>query len=79
MVFFSFCLCRAAPAAYGTSQARGHIRDAAVGLYHSHSNVGLHCYTTAHGIAGSLTHLARPGIEPPFSWILVVGFVTAGP
>ena len=28
-------------------------------------------YTTAHGNAGSSTHLARPGIEPVASWILV--------
>ena len=33
-------------------------------------------YTTAHGNAGSLTHWVRPGIAPPFSWILV-SFVTA--
>ena len=31
-------------------------------------------YTTAHGNARSLTHLARPGIELMSSWI-VVGFV----
>ena len=28
-------------------------------------------YTTAHGNARSLTHWARPGIEPASSWILV--------
>ena len=28
-------------------------------------------YTTAHGHIGSLTHWARPGIEPESSWILV--------
>ena len=28
-------------------------------------------YTTAHGNAGSLTHWARPGIEPASSWFLV--------
>ena len=33
-------------------------------------------YTTAHGNAGSLTHWARPGIEPATSWFLV-GFVSA--
>ena len=31
-------------------------------------------YTTAHGNARSLTHGARPGIEPTASWLLV-GFV----
>ena len=32
-------------------------------------------YPTAHGNVGSLTHWARPGIEPASSWILV-GFVS---
>ena len=32
-------------------------------------------YTTAHGTTGSLTHWARPEIEPVSSWILVK-FVT---
>ena len=32
-------------------------------------------YGTAYGNARSLTHCARPGIEPTSSWILV-GFVT---
>ena len=40
ITFFFF---RAAPAAYGSSQARGQIRAAATGLCHSHSNVGLSC------------------------------------
>ena len=31
---------RAAPAAYGDSQARGLIRAVAAGLWHSHSNTG---------------------------------------
>ena len=31
-------------------------------------------YSTAHGNAGSLTHWARPGIEPATSWFLV-GFI----
>ena len=31
-------------------------------------------YTTAHGNASSLTHWARPGIEPTTSWLLV-GFI----
>ena len=35
-----FCLFRAAPAAYGNSQAGGHIEATAAGLYHSHSNEG---------------------------------------
>jgi len=36
--FFFFFLFRAAPAACGSSQARGQIGAAAAGLYHSHSN-----------------------------------------
>ena len=51
-------------------------------LHHSHSNVRseLHLWlnTTTHGYTGSLTHWARPGIEPASSWILV-GFITAEP
>ena len=56
---FFFFLLRAAPAAYGSSQARGQIRAAS-----------LTC-TTAHGNAGPLTHRVRPGIEPASSGILV--------
>ena len=37
---FSFLLFRAAPEAYGASQARGLIRATAASLYHSHSNSG---------------------------------------
>ena len=36
--FFVFCLFRAAPAAYGGSQARGLIGAIAVGLHQSYSN-----------------------------------------
>ena len=35
-------------------------------------------YTTVHSNAGSLTHWARPRIEPATSWFLV-GFVSAEP
>ena len=45
---FLFFLFRAAYTAYVSSQARGRIRSAAAGIYHSHSN------------SGCLTHLARP-------------------
>ena len=74
--FFFFCIFRAAPAAYGGSQARGQIRAAAAGLHHSHSNAGSEpcvssTYTITHGNARSLTHQARPGIEPATSWFLV--------
>ena len=64
-LFIYFCLFRAAPVAHGGSQARSQIRAVAATLHHSHSN------------AGSLTHWARPGIQPKSSWILV-GFVNHG-
>ena len=38
--FFSFLLFRTAPAASGSSQARGRIGATAAGLRHSHSNSG---------------------------------------
>ena len=44
--------------------------------------LGLHlscsCQPTAHGNVGSLTHWARPGIEPTSSWMLV-SFVSTEP
>jgi len=40
LFFWSFCLLRAAPAAYGGSQARGLIGAIATGLCQSHSNAG---------------------------------------
>ena len=73
-IFWSFF--RAAPEAYGGSQARGLIGAVAAGLCHSHSNTRSEAhlqptYTTAHSNAGSLTHWMRPGIEPASSWILI--------
>ena len=38
--FFVFCLFRAAPVAYGDSQAKGLIRVTAANVHHSHSNGG---------------------------------------
>ena len=38
--FFFFVFSRAAPTAYGGSQARGLFRAVATGLHHSHSNRG---------------------------------------
>ena len=38
--FIYFCLFRAAPAAYGGSQAGGRIEAVAASLRHSHSNAG---------------------------------------
>ena len=62
---FSFFLFRVAPAAYGSAlpampqpqQLRLQATPAT--------------YTTAHGNAGSLTHWARPGIEPASSQTLI--------
>ena len=65
-LFFLLLLFRAAPAAYGGSQAWGQIRAATAGLHHSHSNTG------------SWTHWARPWIQPASSCVLV-GFITAEP
>ena len=63
MDFFFSCLSvfsRAAPTAYGGSQARGLIRAVAAGLCQSHSNGQIQAasvtYTTAHSNTGSLTH-----------------------
>ena len=78
--FWSFCLFRAAPTAYGGSQARGLIGVLAAGLHHSYSNAtsASATYSTAPGNAGFLTHWARPEIEPTTSWFLV-RFVSAVP
>ena len=63
IVFFVFCLFRATPMAYGSSQARGQIGAVAAGLRQSHSNAGSELpsatyttYTTADSNAESLTH-----------------------
>ena len=66
---------RAAPAAYGSSQARGQIEATGAGLHHSYNNSRSKpksvTYTTAHGNAGSPIQWARPGIKPTSWWILV--------
>ena len=69
LLFLSFVLFRAAPTAYGGSQARGPMGTIAAGLRHSHSH------------AGSLTHCVRPGFDPSTSWFLVRDFccATTGP
>ena len=68
------CLFRAAPTAYGNSQARGQIGASCQAMPQPQQ-----CriwamsvtHTTAHGNTGSLTHWARPGIKPAPSWLLV--------
>ena len=61
--FWSFCLFRATPEAYGSSQARGQIRATAASLYHSHSKARSEpSLQPAPELMA--THWARPGIEP---------------
>ena len=81
-IYLFIYLFRAAPEAYGSSQARGVIRVTAAGLHHSHSNtkseLRLWPTTAAHGNTGSLTPWARPRIKPATSWFLV-RFVSTEP
>ena len=76
VVFFFFP--RAAPMTYGGSQARGLIRTVATGLGPEPQQHRIQAtsmtHTTAHNSTGSLTHWARPGIEPATTRFLV-GFV----
>ena len=73
--FFLFLHFRATCVAPGSSQARGRIRAAAAGPHHSHSNAGsephLQPIPQLKALLDSLTHWARPGIEPTTLWILV--------
>ena len=80
--FWSFCLFRAAPKAHGGSQARGSNRSCSCRPTPEPQQCQIQAmsavYTTAQGNAGSLTHWARPEIEPAASWFLV-GFIAAAP
>ena len=75
---FFFFIFMAAPAAYGSSQARGRIGAAGANLCHSHnstrSELHLQPMLLSCSNAGSATHSVRPGIKPPFSqtlcWVL---------
>ena len=78
LFFIYFLFFRATPVAHGGSQVRGHIRAVAPSPYHSHIWATSVTYTTAHGNKRSLTHWARPGIEPASSWTLV-RFVSTAP
>ena len=72
LLFFFFFL-TATPTAYGGSQAQGWVGTVAAAYViaiaiHDASHI---CdYTRAHSNIGSLTHWARPGIEPISSWTL---------
>ena len=82
LVCLFVCLFRAKPAAYGSSQARDWIRAAAASLYHSRSNAGseprLQPTPQFKVNTRSLTHWARPRIEPASSWMLI-RFVSTEP
>ena len=67
--FFLFCLFRIVPMAYGGSQSEGSNRPMPQPQQCGIRTTSV-TYTTAHDNAGSLTHWARPGIEPTSSWIL---------
>ena len=69
--YFIFCLFRATPMAYESSQGRGWIGTVAAGLYHSQIRAVSATYTTAHGNTGSLTPWVSPGFESTSSWIPV--------
>ena len=62
--------------AYGGSQARGPVGAIAASLQPQPQQLRIRAasanYTTAHCNAGSLTHGARPGIEPETLWFLVL-------
>ena len=78
LLFLSF---RAAPATFGSSQAKGGIRAAGAGLQHSHSNVGSEPHLDLHHSSWQCWILnprseARDQTQP--SWMLA-GFVTAKP
>ena len=81
-VLFCFLPFKAAPTAHGGSQARGQIGAVATGLTPEPWQRGIRdasaTYTTAHGNTGSLSHWARPWIEPATSWFLV-GLVSTAP
>ena len=75
-LFKLFFALRAAPVAYGSSQARGGIQAATPSLCHSHSNTRSepHLWPTLQLASNSrsLTHWARPRIKLASSWILVL-------
>ena len=77
-LFIYFCLfafSKASPVAYGGSQARRSSRSCSCWPMpqpeQHRSQATSMTYTTAHSNARSLTHCARPRIEPETSWFLV--------
>ena len=82
LVLFVFLLFRAAPVAYGSSQARGSNQSYSCQPISQPRQRGIWAasatYAAAHGKNGFLTHGVRPETEPASSWILV-GFITPVP
>ena len=72
---FVYLVFRATCAAYGSYQARRSNRSYSCQSTPQPQKCRIRAAsatcTAAHGNAGSLTHWARPGIEPASSWILV--------
>ena len=54
--FFFFCLFRAAPMAYGGSQARGPIGAGASSLHHSHGSVGSKPHSVTYTCSSQILH-----------------------
>ena len=81
LFFFFFCFFRAAPSAYGGSQARG-LSSRICSCWPQPQQRGIRAasstHTTAHRNAGSLTHWVKPGIEPATS-LFLVRFVSTMP
>ena len=81
-LFVCVCLFKSAPAEYGSSQARELNRSCSCQPMPQPQQRRIWTasvtYTTVHGNTGSLTHWARPAIEPETSWF-PVGFVSAVP
>ena len=69
--FIFFVFLRPHPQYKDVPRLGGPIGTIGASLRHSHSNARSVTYTTAHGNTRSLTHWARPGIEPTTSWFLV--------
>ena len=80
LFLFLFCFLEPHLVAYGSPHARGWIRAADASLLHSHMQCQIRAtsvvYVIAHGNSESITHWARPGVEPAYSWILV-SFLTS--
>ena len=77
-IFFSFCLFRAAPVAYGSSQTGGQIGAIVAGPHQLRIQAMSSTYTTVHGNTQIFNPQARAGIEPASSWVLV-RFVSTEP